>query len=167
MSGRVKRIEIAGLLALCAVSQLLFANYARWALYFDLPLAATLYIGWRGDAGRGARCGTLFGLVEDVCGAATYIGLNGFSKTLVGFLASYLSKWVVSEAFPLRVGAAFAVSLVDGLTVFGLQSMFGVPRPASIWTVILLRAAVTGLGSALFFRVYDSFKFPRKDFRRR
>ncbi len=167
MSGGLRRIEIVGLLAFCALSQLLFASYARWALFFDLPLAATLYIGWRGDAGRGARYGALFGLVQDVCGVAPYIGLNGFSKTLVGFLASYLSKWVVSEAFPLRMGAAFLVSVVDGLTVYGLQRMFGdIPDP-SIWTVIPLRAAVTGLGAALFFRVYDSFKFPQKDFRRR
>lgn len=167
MSVRVKRVEIAGLSIACAVTQFFFASYAPWALYFDFPLAATLYIGWHGDPGRGARYGTLLGLIQDVCGSAPYMGLNGFSKTLVGYLASYLSKWVVSEAFPLRMGAAFAVSLVDGLAVFGIQKLFGVPLIDSIWLDTLARAAVTGVGAALFFRVYDRFKFPRKDFRRR
>lgn len=145
---------------------MVFAAYAPWAFYFDFPLAATLYIGWYSGPARGAACGTLLGLTQDVTQLTPLLGLNGFSKTLAGFLASYLSKWLVSDSFPTRCAAAFGVSLLDGLLLLGLKALFGTTLGAGT-ADLLLRAAVTGLGTAAFFSLYDRVKFPEKDFRRR
>lgn len=166
MNGPLKSVEILGLLAACALSQLVFAAYAPWALYIDFPLTATLYIGWHSHPVRGAACGTLLGLAQDVTQVTSYLGLNGFSKTLAGFLASYLSKWMVSEAFPVRAATAMAVSLLDSGTVFALLQLFGQPGRSRGLSDTLLQALVTGVGTAFFFRAYDRVKFPEKDFRR-
>ncbi len=167
MTSPVGRAEIFGLLVLSAASQMVFAAYAPWAFYFDLPLAATLYIGWYSGPIRGAACGTLLGLTQDVTQLATLLGLNGFSKTLIGFLASYLSRWLVSDSFPTRAAAAFAMSLLDGLLALGLEGLFEGSWSGSAAGGLLIRAAVTGVATALFFSLYDRVKFPEKDFRRK
>jgi uncharacterized membrane protein len=55
-------------------------------------------------------------------------------------------------------------SVFDLATVGLFMVVLGVGSFPSNWQFIVLRAITTGLIGTLFFRAYDSVKFPDKDF---
>ncbi len=156
--------EVLVLLAGCTLLQILFALYLPFALLIDLPLIVTLYIGWYTGPINGALWGSVFGLMRDVTGVLPYWGINGISKTLLGFLTAYLSRWVFLESLLGRILLIAVVSLLDGLLVAWLLNLFGPGWPDRTWQILLQQAAGTGLVGGAFFRAYDHYKFPEKDF---
>lgn len=165
MNAVIRNLEVVLLLVATAVAQIVFANYFPQALYLDLPLLFALYIGWHGSPAKGALCGTAFGWLQDAI-SGTYLGLNGLSKTLIGFGGSYLSKWLVLEGFWARCIVIGVLSLVDNSVVAGMGVLLGQPIVQKVWLWILVEVSVTGLLGGGIFQIYDRLKFPPKDFRR-
>ena len=144
--------------------QSLFANYFPTALYLDLPLVLTLYVGWHSSPVKGAGCGVAFGWLQDAI-SGIFLGLNGLSKTLLGFGGSYLSRWLVLDA-PLSKCAMLAgLCVLDNAVVVGMGALLGQPVPQGIWLRSAIEVPVTGIAGALICGIYDRFKFPPKDFR--
>lgn len=152
------------LLAVTAVAESLFANYFSAALYLDLPLVFTLYIGWYSSPTRGALCGVGFGWLQDAI-SGIYLGLNGLSKTLMGFAGAYLSKWLLLEGLLGRSVLIGFLSLLDDAIVVGMSALLGQTIQQEFWLRTLLQMPVTGLVGGVIFALYDRFKFPEKDFR--
>ncbi len=163
MNQIIRNSEVVVLLAFAAMTESLFANYLPVALYLDLPLIFTLYVGWCSSPARGAACGIGFGWLQDAI-AGIYLGFNGLTKTLMGFTASYLSKWLVMEGLLVRCVLIGLLSLVDDLLVVGIRALLGQTIQQEVWLRILLRIPITGAAGGIFFLVYDRFKFPEKDF---
>jgi rod shape-determining protein MreD len=161
----VRRSELLTLLLVCPAVQLLLSNYFPLGLYLDLPLAFTLYVGWYSSPSRGAWSGTAFGLIQDAI-SGTYLGLNGLSKTLIGFCAPYLNKALRLEGAASRGALIAVLAAADGLLVSGLLLVIGQPLKGRIWVDMLIKAVATGAAAGLGSRVYEHFKFPRKDLRR-
>jgi rod shape-determining protein MreD len=159
----VRNSEVAVLLALTAMTQSLFANYLPVALYLDLPLIFTLYIGWYSSPARGAICGIGFGWLQDAI-SGIYLGFNGLTKTLIGYTASYLSKWLVMEGLLARCVLIGLLSLADDLLVVAIRALLGQTIQQAVWLRILFRVPITGVAGGIFFLVYDRVKFPEKDF---
>ncbi len=156
--------EVLILLAATTLIQLLFSLYLPEALFIDFPLIVTLYVGWSTTPVTGAFWGSVLGLMRDITGLLPYWGLNGFSKTLLGFLAAFLSRWVVLESLPARTLLIAVIALVDRSLVTWLLSLVGHPVPANVLQLLATQAVLTGLAGGIFFRVYDRYKFPEKDF---
>ena len=100
-------------MAATAVAEIVFANYLPAALYLDVSLVLALYIGWNSSPAKGAISGFSFGLLQDAI-SGIYLGLNGLSKTLMGFGGAYLSKWLLLEGLLARcvlIGFLSAVSV--------------------------------------------------------
>jgi len=162
----VQRWEILALLLVSSLLQILLANYLVQALYVDVPLILVLYVAWYSKPGRAAAAGTLFGLAQDAIRRTTFLGVNGLSKTLVGFAASYLSRTLRLEDLFSRAIMMVVVSLVDSGIVYSMMLLFQQPISDDYWLTGLVKAGVTGLVGGIGSRLYDRFKFPRKDFRR-
>ena len=163
MNQIIRNSEVAVLLALTAVTESLFANYLPVALSLDLSLIFALYVGWYSSPARGAVCGIGFGWLQDAI-SGLYLGLNGLTKTLMGFGAAYLSKWLVMEGLLAHCVLIGLLSLVDDLLVVGIRALLGQTIQQEIWLRILFRIPITGIAGGLFFFVYDRFKFPEKNF---
>jgi rod shape-determining protein MreD len=161
----VQRWEVVGLLVGSAVVQLLLANYFVRGLYLDLPLILVLYVACYSSPSRAALTGTVFGLIQDAIYGSS-LGLNGLSKTLIGFGGSYLSRVFRLEDALSRSILMLAVSLADGVIVYLMLLILEQPISHGFWFNALVRAAVTGGVGGIGSRLYDRFKFPRKDFRR-
>lgn len=162
MNGIIRNSEIVALLAITAVLEFLFPTPS--ALYLDLPLFFALYIGWYSSPSKGAVCGIAFGLLQDVF-SRSYLGLNGTSKTLLGFGGSYLSKWLVLESFLARCALIGSLSLLDNVIVITMEFLLGQPIQQG-WLRTLIEIPVTGILGGGIFQIYDRVKFPQKDFRR-
>lgn len=139
--------------------------YLGVARYLDLPLIFVLYIGWNSNPLTGAASGTLFGLIQDVV-YDLYLGLNGLSKTLMGFCGAYLSRWVPLEEGSLRPLLFALLSLLDSCLVWSLLTLLTLPVKPGFWAEAMVRSMVTALVAEVVFRIYDRIKSPPKDFRR-
>ena len=134
-------------------------------LLADLALIFTLYIAWNSNSVRGAGAGMLFGLVQDAV-MGTSLGINGISKTLIGFAAASTKKWAAPEGGLARALFLAALAVLDNFMVYGLLALLNQELRRGFWADLAAEAAATALAGAVIFQIYDRVKFPRKDFRR-
>lgn len=127
MTPRYKALGVIGKFAISAVAvvvvQGILAYKFRVFSYFDLPLICTVYYGFTlGDPVVSIIMGSSLGLMQDSL-SANILGTNGFSKTLIGFVAaSAVSKFAVDQPIT-RIFALFLFTLGDGLVVTMLALM--------------------------------------------
>jgi rod shape-determining protein MreD len=83
--------------------------------YFDLPLIYTIYYGFTLASPTGSiAIGSALGLMQDSLSGAI-LGLNGFSKTLIGFLAASAgSRFDVDQPIA-RALALVLFTFADGI----------------------------------------------------
>jgi rod shape-determining protein MreD len=129
---RFKIFQVVGkfaiALAAVVVVQGILAYRFRVFSFFDLPLVCTVYYGFTmGNPVASILMGSSLGLMQDSLSAAV-LGTNGFSKTLIGFLAASAgSKFDVDQPLT-RIFALFLFSLGDGVLVTMLALMVA-PAP--------------------------------------
>ena len=164
MNETLRNSEVVLLLAATAVAEIVFANYLPVALHLDLSLVLALYIGWNSSPTKGAVSGFAFGLLQDAT-SGIYLGLNGLSKTLMGFGGSYLRKWLLLEGLLARCVLIGLLSVVDEGIVVGMRALLGQTIQQEVWLRILIQVPVTGIAGGVIFHFYDRIKFPEKDFR--
>ena len=164
MRSAVRNGEVLALLAVTAGIQLISVNYLPALVYLDVMLLAVMYIGWHSAPSRGAGWGIIFGLVQDVVQLLPFIGLNGVTKTLVGFASAYLSRWIFLRGVGPRVFSASTITVLDGMLQWGLLWLLGGVPPVQNWQSMATRVAVTGVVGSLIFSLYERVRFPQKDF---
>ena len=157
--------EIGLLLVAVTVAEVLLQQLVPVGLQPDLFLAAVVCVGWNSFPFKGGLSGTIFGLVADTL-LGVYLGLNGLSKTLLGFSASYLGRWLASESRLMRFALLVLVAFVDKMILAGMLLLLGASQPHPFWIYTGSEALATGLFGELLFRFYDRLKLPPKNFRR-
>jgi rod shape-determining protein MreD len=126
----VKFVHIAVAILAAFVLQTLGARYF-WPLesYFDLFLVTTVGFGLTRGRMVGMGTGTAAGLVQDAFSGGM-LGLNGLSKTTVGYLAGIVGRWLIIRGWGARFLFFFAASLAD-LLILALVGL-AVERPMVI-----------------------------------
>ena len=165
MISETKSGQVVAILFSITVLQLLFANYFPWGLEIDLTLLAVVFIGRYSSPVRGTIWGSLFGLTQDIVLMGPYWGLNGLSKTLIGFANSY-SRWLALELLPGQMATIAVLSLVDGIIVHGLLYLLGNATEPWLWAALTRKALLTAFLGVILFRAYDRLQYRKKDFRR-
>lgn len=93
--------------------------YVPWLARMDLPLLVTIYFGlFQRNPLRGLAIGMASGILQDTLTHGP-IGMNGFTKTLVGFLSSSVSAKFNVERATIRAVFILFFSLVN-LFLFAL-----------------------------------------------
>ena len=126
--------------------------------YFDLPLICSVYYGFTlGRPIASVTIGSALGLMQDSLSGAI-LGTNGFSKTLIGFLAAVVgAKFNVDQPIT-RVFALFLFTLGDGLLVTMLGLMVNSSASSTYSGAFggwLLSATFNTLLGLVFFGYYD------------
>ena len=165
MEAVIGKTEVLLLLVIVGGSEIGLAKYFPWlALYLDLPLVLVIYIGWYSRPVKAALCGSAFGLLADAL-LRILLGLNGVSKTTIGFLTAYVNRWVMIGGFFPRLFVIGSLTLLDNLIVFCMLELLSQPVREDFGHHALIRGAVTGLAGVVIFQVYDWLKLPRREFR--
>ena len=116
-----------GLLALGAacMAQVLLSRYLpSLGRRCDLFTILVVYYGLTRHQPAAMLMGTGAGLVEDSL-AGSILGLNGFKKTLIGYLVGSIgSLFMLNQAIP-RFGILFAATFIDPLTELMLSLALG------------------------------------------
>lgn len=118
---------VRGIVALgaAALAQALLSRYAPvLARSCDLFTIIVVYYGLTRPPTTAMLMGTGAGLVEDSLLHAV-LGMNGFKKTLIGYLVgSFGSLFMLNQAIP-RFGILFAATALDPLAELGLSVAMG------------------------------------------
>ena len=144
---------IVTIVAIVVVQGILSFRF-KFFTYLDLPLICSVYYGFTlGNPIGAIVMGGTLGLMQDSLSGAV-LGTNGFSKTVIAFLAAS-AGWKFNVDQPItRSLALFLFSIGDGLLVTILGLMVGSVANASYSTAVggwLLSAAFnTVLGLVLF-----------------
>ncbi|MDQ3070120.1 MAG: rod shape-determining protein MreD [Acidobacteriota bacterium] len=119
-----------------------------WAL--DLVLVAVCICALSWGPASGLLAGTLGGLAQDALSGGV-LGVGGFSKTLVGFLAGFIgTQFIVAQFFP-RLVVFVGGTLLHQLCFWGVYALIDQRSPVVPWSSVLLQAAVNaGLGLLIF-----------------
>ena len=154
---RITTLGIIGRFAIVLIATVIVQGVLSLKLrvfaFFDLPLICSVYYGFvLGNPIASIVIGGSVGLLQDSLSGAV-LGSNGFSKTLVGFLAASAgAKFNVDQPIT-RVFAIFLFSIGDGLlvSILGLVTdTAGSATGTSVGNWLLSATFNTLLGLVLF-----------------
>jgi len=146
--------KFAGVLIATVIVQGILSFKFKVFGYFDLPLICSVYYGFTmSNPIASILIGSSLGLMQDSLSGAV-LGSNGFSKTLIGFLAASAgSKFNVDQPIT-RVFALFLFSIGDGVlvSILGLMADSGsnLTNGSNVGILLLSATFNTLLGLALF-----------------
>lgn len=123
-------VEIAAALVVVFMVQTLGGRYF-WPLqtYLDLFLVTAVAFGVVRGRTTGMLSGTVGGLIQDAFSGGL-LGLNGLSKTTVGYLAGIVIRWLIVRGWAARFLFFFLASAVD-LLILAIVGL-AIERPAVI-----------------------------------
>jgi len=162
MRTRISAVTIIGKFAISLIAvvvmQGILADKLRAFGYLDLALVCSVFYGFTlGRPIASVFIGSCLGLMQDSLSGAI-VGTNGFSKTVIGYLAaSAVSKFAVDQPVT-RILALFLFSLADGLLVTMLGLMVGSSPNTTYGGVAgasMLTATFNTLVGLLFFGFHD------------
>ena len=164
LQARFSRTEILLLLLLAGSFEILLSRILpRWRLHPDLALILVLYVSMYSRPAKGAFRGTCFGLLSDLL-SGTLLGLNGLSKTVIGFLAGFLRLGAMAKGALGRLLLLGAAVSLDTALIIAILDLLGQPlQEGSVW-ILAGRSVLTSVAGVFVFRSYDRIKFPPKDF---
>ena len=130
----IGKTEVLLLLVIVGGTEIGLAKYFPWlALYLDLPLVLVIYIGWYSRPAKAAICGSAFGLLADAF-LRILLGLNGVSKTTIGFVTAYVNRWVMIGGFlPAIVCDRPPLTLLDNFIVFCMLELLSQLSEGGLW----------------------------------
>lgn len=137
--------------ALAGLGQVLLSSYLPGlARYCDLFTILVVYYGLTTPAPAAMVLGSGAGLVQDSL-VGTILGLNGFKKTLLGYLVGSVgSLFMLNQAIP-RFGILFVATLLDPVAELCLSAAMGRAFDFPGALDLLLRGLGNGVFGLLFF----------------
>ncbi len=153
------RVYLAALLLIIPVQATLFNPISLAGIRPDLGLAVVYIIGLLTGPLEACLAGMALGLVQDI-GSASLLGLNAFTRGMVGVAAGYLGTRVLDISSPSNIVFLSAFSLAEGIFIaLFMQVYYGsVPLLSIILMRLLPQAVFTGLLGTFMLRFMDRKK---------
>jgi rod shape-determining protein MreD len=151
------RVYLMMLLLIIPVQASLFSPLSLAGIKPDLPLALIYIIGLLTGPTEASLAGMGIGLIQDI-GSASLIGMNGFTRGLIGLGAGFLGRRVLDIASPSNVIFLAAFSLMEGIVIsMFMQIFYGtVPFFSMFFTRMVPQALYTGLLGTLMLRIISN-----------
>lgn len=112
-------------LAGIVVAQGILTRYLQVFEYFDLPLIYSVYYGFtRASPGRAIAVGSVLGLLLDSLSGAA-LGTNGFTKTLIAFIAASAGTRFDVDQAVTRIMALAVFTFLDAALKVALALVTG------------------------------------------
>lgn len=152
-------LALAGALALQVALGRMWPESHRWV---DLLLVPVVWYGAAGSQRSGMLVGCAGGLLQDAWFDSGSFGLNGFKKTLIGWvIGAFGSRFDLNRKGVRFLTGALAV-LADILLDLGLRSMLDLREGATSGWGLAARAAVGGVIIAGAFGITDRVRQRRQ-----
>lgn len=123
-----------------------------WAL--DLVLVAVCFCALSWGPVAGLMAGTIGGLVQDGLSGGV-LGVNGFSKTLVGFLAGAIGAQFIVAQFIPRLVVFVGGTLLHQLCFWGIYALVEQRPPSVPWSSVMMQAFINAAVGLLVFQIIE------------
>jgi rod shape-determining protein MreD len=148
--------SLAPLVGITLVEHLL-SIYLPLLLYVDLFLLYIVYRGLMASQITASYTGFVGGVVQDsISGLA--IGINGFSKTVLGFGVSTLGRYIMLDSTWLRLAVVLSCSLLNSALVGGLLYILGQSMPEHTLEKASVQAVCTAVAGLALFGLADRMR---------
>ncbi len=149
----MKFLRFPAVILLALLAELLLPRYvAGFFRYFDFMLIVVVFNSVSRSRIQSTLLGTVSGLIQDTFTGIVF-GLNGFSKTVVGYLASsFYQRFMIDTALTQLVVLAVATWLNEGICIGLRAALFGV-APGPVFPELLIRTACNAFGGVLLMKL--------------
>jgi len=132
----------------------LFALYIRPLLYVDLFLLYTVYAGLLMQQVSAAYSGFLAGALQDLLSGFP-VGVNGFSKTILGFGIATVNRYMILDSTWIRLGAVLAASLINSAVLAALLYTLEQSIPVHFFQTSVIQATSNSMAALILFHIAD------------
>ncbi len=132
----------------------LLSLYLPFLLYVDLFLLYSVYTGLIASQLVAAYGSFVAGATQDVLNNLP-IGINGFSKTVVGFTIATTSRFVVLDSTWLRFLIVLCASLLNSAMLGALLYTLDQALPVHFLQTSLIQAGCTSAAALVLFQMAD------------
>lgn len=149
----MKYLRFPAVILLALLAELLLPRYvAGFFRYFDFMLIVVVFNSVSRPRIQATLLGTASGLIQDAFTGIIF-GLNGFSKTVVGYLASsFYQRFMIDTALIQLVVLAAATWLSEGIRIGLSAALFGA-APGPLFPQMLIRTACNAIGGVLLMKL--------------
>ena len=161
MKDRITTYGVIGKLAISLVAVVVIQGILAYRIrvfgYFDLPLILSIYYGFTlGRPVPSVIIGTSIGLLQDSLSGVP-MGTNGFSKTLIGYLAATAGSKFDVDLPVTRAIAIFLFTVGDGfiISILGLMTGSSANLGYNVFLNWLVAGAFNALLGILMFGYHD------------
>jgi rod shape-determining protein MreD len=140
------RVYLMILLLVVPLQAAFFNPLALGGIKPDFPLVLIYLIGLLTGPTEACVAGMAVGLVLDI-GSAGIVGMNGFTRGMIGLGAGFLGRRVLDIGSPSNTLFLAAFSLMEGIVISLLMQIFygAVPFFSLFFTRMLPEAVYTGI----------------------
>jgi rod shape-determining protein MreD len=126
-------------------------NVAEPFAFIDFPLIIVVYAALQQrNSIRALLFGAIGGLSIDALSGGL-LGANGFSKTLIAYMVSEITRRVYVDNLLLRIPIIAGACLLDDLIYFGMHKLFGqVPNVNPVVTMAYTLIGTTIAGTLIY-----------------
>lgn len=129
----------------------------RVAHTFDPFLLVVLYCGLTYGETHGMLAGAVAGWVQDVLFGGQVAGFSALTKLMVGFVVGLAgTRFLLAGPAP-QILVIFAATIVDGLVLQSLASVFNIRTDELSATGLAIRGGVNAMVGVLLFSVVDRY----------
>jgi rod shape-determining protein MreD len=129
----VQKVKIVIVLVILLVLQMILPKYLGIFRYIELPLLGTIFFSLMRSPLQGMWTGVLAGLGKDFIDGNSIYGINGFSKTLIGYCLGRASLNFPLENPLARLGIVALASFTDTIIVVGFNIILEQPLQVGAW----------------------------------
>jgi len=128
-----------------ALQTTLIAHISIFGSKPDLPLALTVSIALFRGSMQGESVGFASGLLCDLASGGPFIGIQSFSKVLVGYSIGLLKIRFYSDNIITQLLSGFTAAMADKLIVFLCLVFLNFPFPHIRFWGLILTAAISSV----------------------
>ncbi len=130
--------------------------HLHFILLIDFFSLIVIYFALNGGEGEGMLTGTVSGLIQDSF-TFTIFGINGFSKTVLGFIAGYIGSMIDTTHLIVLFPLIFIGVLIEIIINFLLCYLIGVKIHLSA-KILFLQPLLTAFVGCIIFKIVFKFK---------
>jgi len=152
------RLTIALIIAI--ILQWTLRNIAEPLAFIDFPLIIVVYAALQRNSIRAILFGTFSGLAVDALSGGL-LGANGFSKTLIAYMVSEMTRRVYMDNLLLRIPVIAGACLLDDLIYLGMHRLFGQPPNGDVVATMAYSVIGTTIAGTLVYLLLQNLSTER------
>jgi rod shape-determining protein MreD len=138
----IELLKVVSITLVAVFIQLLLTKHLEYFYLLDIPLIAVVYFGTYKGRIESCIIGGIIGLIQDSISGLP-LGMNGFSKTILGYVSASASRRLVLERFGMLLSLMLVLSLTDSTIKLVLFLGTGLTIPSRYAMATILQALLS------------------------